>query len=281
MLKIYNGHFQAEVKQFLFPGGEVGVRVGETKYFASKPHNTIVARLQNANDILELAMAVDAVRRTDPRPIRLFMPYVPYARQDRVCNAGESHSLKVFAGLINAMGFEKVIVCDPHSDVVGAVFDRLTIISQREIIGQFDALNKRIFETHAEFVSPDAGAYKKTSELAGYFGRDSFIRADKLRDLSNGNIKETIVYADDLTGKTILIADDICDGGRTFVELAKVLKTKGAERIILYVTHGILSKGTKPLKDGGIDELYISNSFSTSTGDIPAVDLEDVFRNLL
>lgn len=282
MFKILKGNQPVLFNTLLFPGGEVGVRIGtDTQYLATSSYNTIIARLQNANDILMLAMLVDALRRMDSAPIRLFMPYIPYARQDRVCNKGESNSLKVFAGLINAMNFEKVIVCDPHSDVAAAVFDRLTIITQREIIGQHDALNKRIIETHAEFVSPDAGANKKTSELAGYFGRESFIRADKLRDLSTGQIKEAVVFADDLTGKTIIIVDDICDGGRTFIELAKALKAKGAERVILYVTHAILSKGTKVLKDGGIDELYISNSFSTSTGDIPAVDLEDVFRNLL
>jgi ribose-phosphate pyrophosphokinase len=109
-------------------------------------------------------------------------------------------------------------------------------------------------------VSPDAGANKKTFEVAKYFSTN-FIRADKLRDLTTGQIKETIVYADDLTGKTAVILDDICDGGRTFIELAKVLKAKGAAKVILFVTHGIFSAGLDPLFAGGIDAIWTTDSF--------------------
>ncbi len=277
-------HQELGCKTMIFPGGEMGVTLNteDILYLTTNAtHQTIIARLQTANDIMVLALTVDALRRIDRTPIRLFMPYVPYARQDRACNKGEALSLKVFCDMINAMNFDWVAVCDPHSDVVGALLNRVTIINQARIISNFDALNKRIFETNAQFVSPDAGANKKTADLAAFYGRESFIRADKVRELSTGKIKETIVYANDLTGQTIIIVDDICDGGRTFIELATVLKAKGAKRVILYVTHGIFSKGLAPIIAGGVDEIYTTNSYTTCTGSTPAADLEDLFRTLL
>lgn len=269
------------VKMFLFPGGEVGIRV-EVENFVYRaikaPYQTIVARLRTANDVMALVMVTDAVRRLDPdTPLRLFMPYTPYARQDRVCNPGESFSLKAFANLINGLGFERVTVVDPHSDVVGAVLDNVRIISQFDVINKYDQFIKVVMTGRSVFVSPDAGANKKTSELAKFFNHDSFVRADKLRNLLTGDIKETIVYADDLSGLTTVICDDICDGGRTFIELAKVLKAKGAAKVILYVTHGIFSKGIEPLIKGGIDEIYTTDAFQTETGGMNALNLTDVF----
>lgn len=258
------------VKTFLFPGGEIGIKVeieGFTYRAIQAPYQTIVARLQTANDVMALVMATDAVRRLDhATPLRLFMPYVPYARQDRVCVPGESFSLKAFGNLINSLGFERVTVVDPHSDVVGAVLDNVEIITQLQAINRYQDLIKMVLSSRAVFVSPDAGANKKTSELAKYFAHHEFIRADKKRNLETGAIIETVVYADDLTGRTVVIADDICDGGRTFIELTKVLRAKGATKVILYVTHGIFSKGLEPLIKGGINEVFTTDSWSVIGG---------------
>lgn len=287
MFKILKAGHTAPYESHLFPGGEVGVRLKVEPFIwraLKADHQTIVARINDSNDVMRLVMLTDALRRIDPTPIRLFMPYVPYARQDRVCNLGESHSLKAFANLVNSLGFERVIVVDPHSDVVGAVFERLDIVTQLDVVNAFDAFISSVMASRATFVAPDAGGNKKTSALASYFNHSDFIRADKLRDLTNGNIKETIVYADDLSGRDVVIADDLCDGGRTFIELAKVLKTKGARKVILYVTHGIFSKGTDPLFKNGIDEIYTTDSFT----DFPAnlhgatvLEMEQAFKHHL
>ena len=275
------------LKTFLFPGGEVGVKLdtGNLRYLYSDCHHqTIVANITSSLDVMTLIMAKDALERFDPTPIHLFMPYVPYGRQDRVCVPGEAFSLKAFASLTNSLGFAKVIVADPHSDVTPAVFDRLRVISQFDIINYYLAFSNRATREGVILISPDAGANKKTSILAKYFNHEEFIRADKLRNLSTGEIKETIVYADRLDGKDIIICDDICDGGRTFIELAKVLKSKKANKVILYVSHGIFSKGIATLLANGIDEVYTTNSFY---GKVPpggldieratVLDLEDTF----
>ncbi len=227
-------------------------------------------------------MVKDALKRFDPdTPIHLFLPYVPYARQDRVCVPGESFSLKVFAGIINHIGFGKVTIVDPHSDVCGAVFDRVKIISQASVVQSFEAFNKRVLKG-VTFVSPDAGANKKTSEIAAYFAHPEFIRADKLRELSTGKIKETVVYTEDLGGRDVAIVDDIGDGCGTFILLAKALKAKGAGKVILYVTHGIFSKGTKTLFENGIDEIYSTDSYfdvwPAGVDNVTTLKLEDTFQ---
>jgi ribose-phosphate pyrophosphokinase len=269
MITVIRNGFRQIPKTFTFPGGEIGIKfdMEDYKFSTWSPTNRdqyILARIQSSDDIMELVMvknALDNFHRAFDYNTYLVMPYIPYARQDRVCVEGESFSLKAFASIINSLKFKSVRVLDPHSDVVAAVIDNIRVDSQLSIISKYG--NFFPVGTSGIFVSPDAGANKKTAELAKYFGHSRFIRADKLRDLATGEIKETIVYDNDLTGLSVIIADDICDGGRTFIELAKVLKRKGASKVTLYVTHGIFSKGTDVLFKNGIDEIYTTDSYST------------------
>ena len=264
MVEITINNQNVPLKSFVFPGGEVGIKVNTNYLAPEKTDNKVLltARIKSSADLMELAMTKDALKRHLGRvPIDLFMPYIPYARQDRVCVAGEAFSLKVFADYINFLNFDKVTVVDPHSDVSMAVFNNLRVISQLDILKKFDELVTRAAK--CVFVAPDAGANKKTSVLANYLGKSSFVRADKLRDLGTGNIKETIVYCEDFQGKDVVVFDDLCDGGRTFIELAKVCKTKNCGKFVLYVTHGIFSKGADELLNNGIDEIYCTDSYNT------------------
>lgn len=285
MIKILRGGTQLKTTFFLYPAGEVGVKldVDNLRFYHEKGPVSIIARIQNSNDLMELALAKDALDEWLCFPeIRLHLFYVPYARQDRVCVRGEPFSVRVFARLINGLGFAHVIIADPHSDVTPALLDRCTTVSQLDIIGKFEAFSNRILQG-VTFVAPDAGSNKKTSALAAYFGHPDFIRADKLRDLATGRIKETVVYCDDLKGRDVVIADDLIDYGNTFLGLAKVLKAKGAGKVVLYVTHGIFSGGTKHLFEGGIDEIYTTNSYhdtwpaGVDTERLSILDLEKHF----
>jgi ribose-phosphate pyrophosphokinase len=266
--RTYKGTHELVIKQATFPGGEVLIQTQPNfGFFNTQDTIRIEARIRNSDDLFALALIKDAIENEqitygDKSSIELIIPYVPYARQDRTCCKGEPHSLKVFAKFINNLNFDRVIVCDPHSDVTGALIDRVKIIDQVQIINDFTAFCKRVLQG-VLFVSPDAGANKKTANVAKYFDHIRFIRADKLRDLATGKIIETSIFADDLNGADIVIADDICDGGRTFIELAKSLKKKNAGNVILYVTHGIFSQGVDTLFANGIDEIYTTNSYST------------------
>lgn len=257
---------ELEYKAFVFSGGEVSVKLDSTNFkflFNSSPV-ILVARIQSSEDFIGLAMIKDALRGLNQEVSELILPYIPYARQDRVCDKGESFSLDVFITLLGALNFAKITVLDPHSEVASALLNK---IAKVKIVNQLNIISNSKFNEHLcrqknlVFCSPDAGANKKTSDLAKYIQHEGFIRADKLRDLTNGKIKETIVYADDLSGKTVVVADDICDFGGTFILLAQELKKKKAEKIILYVTHGIFAGGFDKLFESGINEIWTTNSF--------------------
>lgn len=272
------------LKTFDFPAGEIGVKIDGAHWTYAggvrTPYQTVAARIQSSRDLMALIMITDALRRIDDTPIRLILPYVPYARQDRVCVNGEAFSLRVFANLINGLGYEKVTVLDPHSDVVGALFDNLTIKTQVQIVNEWPELTARLRAPDVVLVSPDAGANKKTAALAGYLGHRDYLRADKKRDLDNGKIIETLVYADDLSGQTIAIVDDICDGAASFIALAKTLKEKKAKAIWLYVTHGIFSKGLDVVFESGIDKVFTTNSFrDTYDPRVTVFKIDDIVRN--
>lgn len=241
----------------VFSGGEVHVRL--KKSTACPPARMeITADLKTSDDVMELLMiknACDTVCEPNAEA-KLNLHYVPYGRQDRVCNSGEAFSVKVMADLINNLNFDEVVIYDPHSDVTSALLKNCTVVSHKMCL--LDTLSRDIPSTvipeYDAIVAPDAGASKKAFEVAKYFGID-LIQAMKIRETSTGNIIRTDVIADDLTGKRLLITDDLCDGGYTFLKLAEKLREFGAERIDLYITHGIFSKG-KDVFGGLIDNVY-------------------------
>jgi ribose-phosphate pyrophosphokinase len=127
-------------------------------------------------------------------------------------------------------------------------------------------------------VSPDAGAEKKIFAFAKELGFENVVRAGKVRDVSSGKITGTEVYVPEpalyKTDKDFLIVDDICDGGRTFIELAKKLRPMTTGKIKLLITHGIFSKGIEVF-DGIIDEVLVINNIggAVSTSSVVVRDI--------
>ncbi len=273
-------------KSWDFPDGAVGFRL---EGYSDPTPTTIVARIQSSRDFVELIMAVDALREQNAPTPRLVLPCVPNQRQDRACVNGEPVGILAFARQIVALGIKHVTMFDPHSEVTPAVFKALgmsvTVHSQATVVGRFDALNKRLLDIMTVFVSPDAGANKKTSDLATIYNHSTFIRADKLRDLATGKIKEIVVVnpREEVEGRDCVIMDDLCDAGGTFIGLAAALKAKGARRVELYVTHGLFTKGVNALFPG-IDAVWTTNSYRTDLdprldgqGRLTVLNLEEVF----
>lgn len=260
MYLIQDGLTRVDFEQFVFSGGEVSVKLSQAINYSSW---NIIAELKNSEDILTLLMVADVLKRGGATYIELYMPYIPYARQDRVCNFGEAFSLKVFCDLINSVGFDKVTVEDPHSDVAPALLNNVNIYDQATCINLTKDCDKSFtrFLEGATLVSPDAGAEKKILSVCNSLGKSGFISASKVRDPSTGKITSTEVNGGRLSGD-YLIVDDICDGGATFIALAQELKYKGADRVGLYVTHGIFSKGKQHLVDNGVDYIYSKNDWT-------------------
>lgn len=234
-----------------FPGGELNVRI-QSK-FVCNARVEVEACLRDPESIVELLLAHDALRAMGAGIGELVIPYFPYARQDRVCNAGESLSVRVMADIVNSLDALKVTVYDPHSDVVCALVKNINVIEQWRFI------NLHILNSSKRFtiVSPDAGAEKKARILAKVT-RSDLITASKVRDVATGEITSIEVHADKVP-ELCLIPDDICDGGGTFILLAKALRARGAKHIRLFVTHGIFSKGFDVFR-GSIDHIYYTNS---------------------
>lgn len=256
MIKIKIGNVIQHIKQFNFPGGEVSVEIQPWGNCHNVDRVDIIAHLKNSDDIMSLLLVSDAIDRQYKNAKKyLTLNYVPYARQDRVCNEGESLSVSVMTKLINSCGFAKVKIADPHSDVTTALIKDVDILESYDILKHKDLSQYHI-------VAPDAGAYKKAYKWAQKKGALGVITANKVRDVRTGNIVSVGVDAD-VKGLKLFVVDDICDGGRTFIELAKCLD--GAKSLELFVTHGIFSKGTKVLTDL-YDKVYSTNSFH---GDIP------------
>lgn len=248
------------IERFKFPGGEVHVRLGDTEHYNKSSAATITALLHSSDNVMELLLQTDALRRAGWKDIDLVMPYVPYARQDRVMVAGEPLSVKVFCDLINAQNYRTVEIWDPHSDVTPALLNNCKVVPQHVLID--DSLELVTEDT--VLVCPDAGARKKTMLAAKALNLKNVVYADKKRDVETGVITGTVLSGvpDDWSlSSDHIIVDDIADGGATFLGLAKVLREAGVTgAIVLYVTHGIFSKGFEPFK-GLIDHIHIAHSW--------------------
>lgn len=249
-----NGH-HIGYDHLTFSGGEEHIRLKPMHPGAQRPiHIEIRADLRSSQDVMKLALISDALDREYGAPRHLVCPYIPYARQDRVCNVGEPLSAKVMCSMINAMGFAHVEVWDAHSDVVPALLDRCTNVPAKEFVHAITCI------THDTIlVAPDAGAVKRVMGCAAKNGNDVLV-AEKVRDTRTGDIVNTSVNSPHVGKRDFLMVDDICDGGRTFIELARKLRYLTLGRTMLYVTHGIFSKGLDPLSDV-IDHVFTPNSW--------------------
>lgn len=252
MIKIFKGSQEIPHEKFVFSGGEVQVKVSDDLVNLPKAFN-IKAQLTNSDDFFELSLVVDAIRRMYGKHTKLYLtlPYVPYARQDRAMTRGESLALKVFCDFLNSLNFDWVEVWDVHSDVALALINNVENKPVEQIVGEFVRGNY--------IVAPDAGSLKKVSKVARMFSCP-MVRADKTRSVIDGSITGTVVYSESIGDKDFLIVDDICDGGRTFIELAKELRKLTTGKIKLYVTHGIFSQGLNVFNDI-IDEIYCAVPF--------------------
>lgn len=286
MIKVYQiadrQLFPLEYETFVFNGGEVQVKFKFlTEHYLIGKEKVIVAQIQNSEDFFRLALIKDALENVSKDKITLFLSYIPYARQDRICDKGEAFSLRVFCNLLNSLNFGEVYVIDPHSDVAPALIDNVKIISQLEIVQTWPALIN--VAQGCILISPDSGANKKTIKLAQFFQHDNFIRADKLRDLATGKIIETIVYCDDFKGKDVIVFDDICEKGGTFLGIYNAIKNRNIGKFILFVSHGIFPLDINELHNNGISEIYTTNSFKDfeETQNFHVLDVLKIVKNKL
>jgi len=223
-------------------------------------------RLNSFGDVELLICAVQAIRNIVPnKEIALYVPYFLGARSDRkFVDGGVNYLKQVICPIINSLNLSTVLTLDPHSDVLEACLNNYDKVDNHLLVKYaLTAIdNKNDAQSRICLVSPDAGAYKKIFDVAKKFGINNIITANKVRDMRTGNILRTEIPVlnqhDDIK---YVIVDDICDGGRTFVELAKAIKEgRPTAKIYLVVTHGIFSSGFHDLNEL-FDGIFCTNSY--------------------
>lgn len=240
-----------EFKQFA--GGEWNVKLPKIVLDHGSHESTHVRVIADIHDgdIMKLAVLTDAIHRFFGTGVRYYLDltYLPYARQDRVMTDGESLSLRVFCDFVNSLKYDQVSLTDPHSDVSTALINNVSVEKQWCWFGH--GVSPKNYDA---IVSPDAGALKKIYPQAK-FANLPVIEAMKTRDVQTGDVSEPR-FDVGVRGDRLLIVDDICDGGRSFLNLGKALKEAGACRVDLYVTHGIFSYNAKENLAQYIDNVY-------------------------
>ena len=260
-----------------FPDGQQAITIDleNTGFESSEQVVTIKSRLNSFLDLELIICANQALielgikhHSLKLKEISLYVPYFIGARSDRKFLKGQSNYLKtVICPIINSQNFSRVTVLDPHSDVLEACLNNFQKVSNvtfvKEVIKNLENIT---------LVSPDAGALKKIYDVALAVECNDVIVANKLRDLKTGKIIRTdvpglnsdISFTGEVKSKNFVICDDICDGGRTFIEIAKAIRNTRSKEIFndniyLVVTHGIFSAGFEELEKW-FTGIYTTNS---------------------
>ncbi|MDE2422254.1 MAG: ribose-phosphate pyrophosphokinase [Gammaproteobacteria bacterium] len=272
------------VKFLQFSGGERHVQLEESVISNLKGTMNVRADMHSSNDIMDYLLLENVLFELG-LSINLEIPYFPYARQDRACATGQAFSLDVMTKLLNTNGLDRhvslqktITVWDCHSEKTTELLKRNTCfnevinISPAAIIQQSARLVEIMTAINTVLICPDHGAIARTNLIAESFtdAKPAIICCEKQRNPLTGKILNSKVNATDLTGRTAVITDDICDGGATFIGIAQELRKLNCQHIVLYVTHGIFSRGLEVF-DGLIDQIFTTNSFPQQPSDLLTV----------
>ena len=252
-------------KQFSYPDGQPHCEfaVDAVRAAAEKGSVELVAAVRNGNDLLQIAMAVDALisaLSSQFAVVNLNISYLLGARMDRRVAAGQPATLAVVAATLNTIkGIKNLRILDAHSPETFTQLPTATPLHPDALVAY---VIKHLTQQHNAapvIVIPDAGAVPRTTAILTRLGaKNSTAQCSKKRDSQTGKLSGFQFDAGDVNGKVALIVDDICDGGGTFAGIATLLRAQGATHVYLCVTHGIFSKG---IEIDGIDASFCSDSY--------------------
>ncbi|EHB5117198.1 ribose-phosphate pyrophosphokinase [Campylobacter upsaliensis] len=238
-----------------FSDGEIGVQIDES--VRGKDVFIIQSTCAPANDnLMELLILTDALRRSSANSITAIIPYFGYARQDRKANPRVPISAKLVADLIEAAGIDRVATIDLHAGQIQGFFN----IPVDNLYGSIvfnDYIKSKHFK-NAVVGSPDIGGIARARSVAKKLGLDIII-VDKRREKANES--EVMNIIGDVNGKDVVLVDDIIDTAGTIVKAAKALKEKGANSVMACCTHAVLSgEAYERIAKGDLDELVITDT---------------------
>jgi len=243
-----------------FSDGEIYIEINEN--IRGNSVFVIQSTSTPANDnIMELLLCIDALRRSSAKNITAVIPYFGYARQDRKVAPRTSISAKVVANLLTNAGASRVVTVDLHAGQIQGFFDMpvdnlfTTPLFARYIKKKFK--NKKLM-----CVSPDVGGVQRTRGLATKIKADLAI-IDKRRPRPGQSKVMNIIG--NVRGKTCIIVDDIIDSGGTIVNAVDALKKAGAVDVYVFITHAVLSgEAAEKIKKSKIKKLIITDSIDNS-----------------
>jgi ribose-phosphate pyrophosphokinase len=213
------------------------------------------------DNLMEMIVMVDALRRASAGRITAVVPYFGYARQDRrVRSARVPITAKVVADMMVGVGVDRMLTVDLHAEQIQGFFD----VPVDNVYGSpvlLEDIEAQQFE-NLIIVSPDIGGVVRARAVAKQLGIDLAI-IDKRRP--RANVAEVMHIIGEVEGRTCLLVDDMVDTAGTLCSAAKALKEQGAKRVVAYATHPVLSgKAVDNLNNSVLDELVVTDSIPLS-----------------
>src|SRR5271156_6148997 len=246
----------APVKIQPFSDGEIYVQVQESvrglDCFVIQPTCAPV----NEN-LMELLILLDALKRASAGRITVVMPYYGYGRQDRKAAGREAITSKLVADLLTTAGAERVLILDLHAPQIMGFFNILVdhVYASPVLVEGIRSLNRKDFV----LVSPDVGGVSRARAFAKRLDDAPIAIIDKRR--SQHNVAEVFSVVGDVKGKVAIMVDDMVDTAGTLTKGAELLKREGAKSVIAVATHAVLSgPANKRLDESPIEKLIVTNS---------------------
>jgi len=238
-----------------------------------------------SDNLMELLLMIDAARRASANKIIVVMPYYGYARQDRKDRPRVAIGSKLVANMLVAAGADRLITMDLHAPQIQGYFD--IPVDHLDSSAVFIPYITQLKLENLTFAAPDVGATNRIREIANYFEAEMVI-CDKHRKRAN-EIASMVVIGD-VTGKDIVIIDDICDTGGTLAKSAALLKEKGARSVRALITHPVLSgKAYETIEKSVLEELVVCDTIPlkketdkikfVTTAELFAIAIRNAYEN--
>jgi ribose-phosphate pyrophosphokinase len=215
------------------------------------------------DNIIELLICLDALKRASARRITAVIPYFGYARQDRKPGPRTPISAKLMANIITSAGADRVLTVDLHAGQIQGFFDipldnlYAEPVLVKDIKSRFKNLDNLVV------ASPDVGGVARARSLAKKLDNADLVIVDKRRE--RAGVSEVMNIIGDVKGKDVIICDDIVDSAGTLCNAAKAIKKEGAKSVSAYITHGVLSgKAVERIKDSVLDSVYVTDTINLS-----------------
>lgn len=238
-----------------------------------------------SDNLMELLMMIDAAKRASAGYITAVIPYYGFARQDRKDKPRVSIGSKLVANLLTTAGANRVMTMDLHAPQIQGFFD--IPVDHLDSSAIFIPYIENLKMENLIFASPDVGSTNRVREVAKYFQVDMVI-CDKQR--KRANEVESMTVIGDVSGRHVILIDDICDTAGTLSKSAGILKEKGALSVRAFCTHPVLSgKAYENIDNSELEELVVCDTIKLknqsdkikvlSTADLFAVAIRNTFEN--